>query len=420
MKLSDHIKALAILARTVGRHAVGDQTYSVVSQKAVYRPAAIAGAFVNAGAGNVPAGTYYYNCTFVTAEGTTSEGSLVSNTNIVLAGASQVTVNGIPVSSDARVVARNIYRNKVGGTNRTSYYVGQIANNTATTFTDNVAEASLGALIPYRNTTGAGTLGAIAATDYTAGGGTFKPTLHIDPSTVAVGFDSNRNGTAPNATCVGAETGLSLTTANGAVLIGTYAGSSLTTGNNNIIVGYTAGLALTTGLSNVIVGTAALDASATSQECVAIGYNALGAATSGNGNIAIGSGAGVTLVTGNNNVHIGSSAGNGAPQVTGVSNSIAIGKLAGTPRSNMAIIGDNLVTETQLRGQVRCSTGDATVVAPTASAALEVVSTSKGFLPPKLTTAERDAIASPAEGLVIYNTTTKVLNFHNGTAWGAV
>jgi len=54
------------------------------------------------------------------------------------------------------------------------------------------------------------------------------------------------------------------------------------------------------------------------------------------------------------------------------------------------------------------------------SAALEVRSTTKGFLPPRMTTTQRDAIASPAAGLVIYNTTTNVLNFYNGSAWGAV
>jgi hypothetical protein len=36
------------------------------------------------------------------------------------------------------------------------------------------------------------------------------------------------------------------------------------------------------------------------------------------------------------------------------------------------------------------------------------------------TTAERDALVSPLEGLVIYNTTTNKLNFYNGTAWEAV
>lgn len=42
------------------------------------------------------------------------------------------------------------------------------------------------------------------------------------------------------------------------------------------------------------------------------------------------------------------------------------------------------------------------------------------FLPPRMTTTQRDALAWVEEGSVIYNTTTKVLNFYNGTAWWAV
>ena len=54
---------------------------------------------------------------------------------------------------------------------------------------------------------------------------------------------------------------------------------------------------------------------------------------------------------------------------------------------------------------------------PNASAKVEIASTTQGFLPPRLTTAERDAIVSPAVGLVIYNTTTNCLNFYIGSGW---
>jgi hypothetical protein len=42
------------------------------------------------------------------------------------------------------------------------------------------------------------------------------------------------------------------------------------------------------------------------------------------------------------------------------------------------------------------------------------------FVPPNLTTVERDAIGSPVAGSLIYNTTTNKLNFYNGTAWEVV
>ncbi len=51
------------------------------------------------------------------------------------------------------------------------------------------------------------------------------------------------------------------------------------------------------------------------------------------------------------------------------------------------------------------------------TAVLQVDSTTQGFLPPRMTTTERDAIATPEEGLVIYNTTTKTLQFHNSFSW---
>jgi uncharacterized protein (TIGR02145 family) len=51
------------------------------------------------------------------------------------------------------------------------------------------------------------------------------------------------------------------------------------------------------------------------------------------------------------------------------------------------------------------------------SAALELESTTKGFLPPRMTTTQRNALASPTVGLVVYNTTTNCLEQFNGTGW---
>lgn len=54
---------------------------------------------------------------------------------------------------------------------------------------------------------------------------------------------------------------------------------------------------------------------------------------------------------------------------------------------------------------------------PHPSAKLEVQSTTQGLLIPRLSTTERNAIASPAAGLQIYNTTDQSLDFYNGTHW---
>jgi hypothetical protein len=54
---------------------------------------------------------------------------------------------------------------------------------------------------------------------------------------------------------------------------------------------------------------------------------------------------------------------------------------------------------------------------PNSSAILDVVSTDKGFLPPRMTTTEKNAIASPATGLMVYDTTLNLISVYNGTTW---
>ncbi|NBW37567.1 MAG: hypothetical protein EBR30_21635 [Cytophagia bacterium] len=54
----------------------------------------------------------------------------------------------------------------------------------------------------------------------------------------------------------------------------------------------------------------------------------------------------------------------------------------------------------------------------TASAVLEANSTTQGFLPPRMTTTQKNAIASPAEGLQIYDSTAKSPAYYDGTNWG--
>lgn len=56
---------------------------------------------------------------------------------------------------------------------------------------------------------------------------------------------------------------------------------------------------------------------------------------------------------------------------------------------------------------------------PNSSALLDVFSTTKGFLPPRMTQAQRNAITSPTEGLVVYCTTCtpKGLSVYDGSQW---
>jgi hypothetical protein len=54
---------------------------------------------------------------------------------------------------------------------------------------------------------------------------------------------------------------------------------------------------------------------------------------------------------------------------------------------------------------------------PDQSAALEVKSSNQGLLMPSMTTAERDAIENPAQGLIIYNTIDSCFNYYAGDRW---
>lgn len=100
-----------------------------------------------AGAG-VTAGTHSYKVTFVTAGGETDAG-VVSNQVTTAAGNLQVNITALPVGNQY-VTARKIYRTVAGDTG--SYLLQQtVANNTATTATDNTADGALGAAIPTTN-----------------------------------------------------------------------------------------------------------------------------------------------------------------------------------------------------------------------------------------------------------------------------
>jgi hypothetical protein len=74
-----------------------------------------------------------------------------------------------------------------------------------------------------------------------------------------------------------------------------------------------------------------------------------------------------------------------------------------------------LLVENNLFGQGAAINETGTNADP--SAILDVSSTNKGLLMPRMTESERDAIQSPAIGLMIFNTTSNCFNFWNGLTW---
>lgn len=89
---------------------------------------------------------------------------------------------------------------------------------------------------------------------------------------------------------------------------------------------------------------------------------------------------------------------------------------------------NNTLQPLNVGGTAQFRTGDlgvGTAANPPAGAAFEIGGTSKGFLPPRLTTAQRNSLTSglsaaqktAVKGLVVYNTSSLGLETWDGTAW---
>lgn len=74
-----------------------------------------------------------------------------------------------------------------------------------------------------------------------------------------------------------------------------------------------------------------------------------------------------------------------------------------------------LCFSSQLYAQVGIGTSS-----PDGTAILHLNSIAKGFLPPKLTTTQRNNINTPANGLLLYNTIESKLNIYSNTSWVAI
>lgn len=57
---------------------------------------------------------------------------------------------------------------------------------------------------------------------------------------------------------------------------------------------------------------------------------------------------------------------------------------------------------------------------PNTAALVDITSTTKGFLPPRMTTTQKNAISSPPAGLQVYDSTLNKMCFYNGSAWETI
>ncbi len=67
-----------------------------------------------------------------------------------------------------------------------------------------------------------------------------------------------------------------------------------------------------------------------------------------------------------------------------------------------------------IKGMAQVGVGTLT---PDTSAMLDISSSTKGLLAPRMTTIEKNAIASPANGLLVYDTDLAKFDYFNGTVW---
>jgi hypothetical protein len=92
------------------------------------------------------------------------------------------------------------------------------------------------------------------------------------------------------------------------------------------------------------------------------------------------------------------------------------GSITGTSALTFAAGGtnENISIKPTGTGSVIVGTGTLT---PTSSAALDINSITQGFLPPRLTTTQRDLITTPVAGLTIWNITNTQLEVYDGSYW---
>jgi hypothetical protein len=85
-------------------------------------------------------------------------------------------------------------------------------------------------------------------------------------------------------------------------------------------------------------------------------------------------------------------------------------------RKVLPLLLANLLIVLQLTAFAQQNVGIGTTT-PDNSSILDVTSSSQGLLMPRLTTAQRNAIISPAQSLLIYNITTKCFEFWENGLW---
>ena len=298
-----------VVKLTGNQTVMGEKTFNNLYLKNIISPvfSTVTDLFT---AGNLN-GTYTYAVTYYNALGE-SESSGEVTISVVN---SRVSVS-LPISLDTSVTGRRIYRTIANPADTViKKLVVDIANNTATSYTDNVLDGSLGVSLQRVNTSGG--------------------QLFLNNS--RIGFASNLSTSFGKYSFIN-NTGYADTSFGYGVL------TDNTTGYRNTGIGTFALYKNTTGYNNTALGVHALNYNIGGKNNTALGFGTLMNNVSGNSNVAIGESSLNSNVLGNNNVAIGET----ALQYNLASNNVAIGwnssKYTNTGSGNIGIGTESLLS----------------------------------------------------------------------------
>ena len=302
----------------------------------------------------------------------------------------------------------------------------------------------------YKTTTGVGATGADHIFQVGNNGATEAVKI-INAGNIVANYDAyintvrvglGNNSIASN-TAIGYEALLITSVSSSAnVALGYQSQKTTTDGTQNTSVGSQSLLVNTTGAANTSIGALSLVTNVIGSFNTSVGVQSLNKIV-GNGNTGVGASSLRQLSTSSeNNTAVGYFAGGRTSDTTSNSNNVFIGaytaeNIASNASNNILIGYDidlqtaggsnqlsigNLIFGTGLTATgTTVSTGSVGIgiAVPNTSAILDLTSVLKGFLPPRMTTGQRDSISSPIAGLIIYNVTTNKINVYT-SAWEAV
>jgi hypothetical protein len=255
----------------------------------------------------------------------------------------------------------------------------------------------------HRSTTGVSVLGTFSGSGYTTG--TY--------SGVQLKYSSGPgvSGVAPNNSIDYYPIATIVVGTGGTISSVTLETSGRTFATSSTIMTTTASIGPGTGF------TVRIASIQTAENNTAVGFKSLYYNTIGSNNVSFGHEAGNFTSTApyynhisDNSVYIGYYA---RAQDSNQTNQIVIGYDTYGNGSNTVTLGNDSIIKTYLKGTIQI--GSNNTPSPTdSSAILKIDSTTKGVLLPKLTTSEINLISSPADGLIVYNTTLQKVCFYDG------